>query len=240
MKYNPDIHHRRSIRLQGCDYSQAGTYFVTICTHARACVFGQIADRQMVLNDAGRMVASVWGQLPIRFDRMDLDDFVVMPNHIHCIFVLCRRGEPCVRPVSPGNQTSGEHKVRPYDDLAPARDDHASGEHKVRPYGTLPNSVGRVIQAFKSITTHEYTMGVKHHGWPPYPGKLWQRNYYERIIRNEDELNRIRQYIVNNPKKWGFDRENPGRPAMDHLHRGMKRGGAANPLTPSTVSAGGT
>ena len=143
----------------------------------------------MVLNDAGRVVEFVWGELPVRFDRVELDEFVVMPNHIHCIFVLCRRGEPCVRPM--------------FDQ--PAK----QGEHKVRPYGTLPNTVGRIVQAFKSLATHEYINGVKQHGWPPFPGKLWQRNYYEHVIRNENELNRIREYIINNPKKWEFDRDNP-------------------------------
>jgi len=69
--------------------------------------------------------------------------------------------------------------------------------------------VGRIVQAFKSVTTHEYINGVKQHGWPPFPGKLWQRNYYEHVIRNENELNRIREYIINNPKKWEFDRDNP-------------------------------
>ncbi len=197
--YAPQRKNRRSIRLKGYDYSRAGAYFVSVCAHNRACLFGEIADlsafghaqagRQMVLNDAGRMVEFVWGKLPVRFDRLELDEFVVMPNHIHSIFVLCRRGEPCVRPM--------------FDQ--PAK----QGEHKVRPYGTLPNTVGRIVQAFKSVTTHEYINGVKQHGWPPFPGKLWQRNYYEHVIRNENELNRIREYIINNPKKWAFDRDNP-------------------------------
>jgi putative transposase len=275
MKYNPDIHHRRSIRLKGYDYSQAGAYFVTICAYNRACLFGEIADRQMMLNDAGRMVENVWNQLPIRFDPIELDEFVVMPNHIHGIFALRRRGEPCrgepcvrpgVGPDSPGPHNSqwGEHKVRPYigSDMPGNRtsgehlDEHR-GEHKVRPYighdlpgdqilgepcrgescirpgggescirpdvgpdmpgnqtsgrpcGTLPNTVGRIVQAFKSITTNEYINGVKQNSWPPFPGKLWQRNYYDHIIRNEDALHRIREYIATNPMKWEFDRENP-------------------------------
>lgn len=80
---------------------------------------------------------------------------------------------------------------------------HNKGDHKDRPYGgsggTLPGTVGRIIQAFKSISTHEYTVGVKNSGWPPFPGKLWQRNYWEHIIRNETELNHIKEYILNNP-----------------------------------------
>lgn len=184
-------HNRRSIRLQGYDYSQAGTYVVTICTHNRDDLFGEIANGEMHLNYGGQMVELVWGELQVRFDHIELDEFVVMPNHIHGIFVLRRslRGESCIRPVSTGDQTSGDHKDRPY--------------------GTLPNTVGRIIQAFKSITTHKYITGVKQYGWPPFPGKLWQRNYYEHIIRNEDELKRIREYIINNPVQWDIDRENP-------------------------------
>jgi REP element-mobilizing transposase RayT len=86
--------------------------------------------------------------------------------------------------------------------------EHRMGEHKVRPYGTLPDTVGRVVQAFKSITTHEYARGVKQFGWPRFEGKLWQRNYYEHIIRNDGELNSIRKYITENPAQWALDREN--------------------------------
>lgn len=204
---------RRSIRLKGYDYSQAGAYFVSICTQNRECVFGEIVAGKMVLNDAGRMVESVWGGLPVRFDHIELDEFIVMPNHIHGIFVLRRRGESCIRPDCNNDYKSvekqlGEHKVRPYG-RPDSPGDQTLGEHEVRPYGTLPNTVGRIIQAFKSITTHEYTIGVKQYGWPPYPVKLWQRNFYEHIIRDENELNRIREYIQKNPIKWEFDRENP-------------------------------
>ncbi len=178
-------HHRRSIRLKGYDYTQAGAYAVTICTHNRDCLFGEIADGEMRLNDGGRMLERAWGELPVRFHHMDLDGFVVMPNHFHGILVL-----------------------HPHVGLESA-DEKTKGEHRVRPNGTLPDTVGRIVQAFKSITTHKYITGVKQNGWPPFPGKLWQRNYYERIIRNEGELKRIREYIVNNPARWELDRENP-------------------------------
>lgn len=86
------------------------------------------------------------------------------------------------------------------------------GEHKVRPYGTRPDSLGRVVQGFKSKTTHEYIGGVKQMGWTPFSGKLWQRNYYDHIVRNDEELNRIREYISDNPRRWDMDRENPEGP----------------------------
>ena len=143
MSYDPENYHRRSIRLQGYDYSQNGAYFVTACTQNRECFFGHIADGKMVLNDAGRMLWAVCDELPMRFSDMELDEFIVMPNHIHGIIVLCRRGESCIRPISLS-----------------------------------------------------------------FPGKLWQRNYYEHIISNENKLNRIREYIIENPLKWELDRKN--------------------------------
>ncbi|HDR16333.1 MAG TPA: hypothetical protein ENN79_12780 [Desulfobacteraceae bacterium] len=228
MRYNFDVHHRRSIRLEDYDYSQSGMYFVTVCMQNRECFLGEIIDEQMVLKDAGRMVESVWGELQVRFNHIQLGQFVVMPNHIHGIFVLHGRGEPCVRPHASVEQTSvgnrsGEPCVRPHASVEQTSVGNRSGEHKVRPYGTLPDTVGRIVQAFKSMTTHEYTIGVKKHGWPPFPGKLWQRNYYEHIIRNENELNRIREYIANNPMKWEFDQENPDLSILE-THAGQRKG----------------
>lgn len=91
MKYNPNIHHRRSIRLPGYDYSQAGAYFVTICTQNRLCLFGEVADGRMIQNVAGQMVETVWQQLPDRFPQILMDAFVVMPNHVHGIIDGCGR-----------------------------------------------------------------------------------------------------------------------------------------------------
>ena len=189
MTYNPDIHHRRSIRLQEYDYSSTGAYFVTICTQLRECLFGDFSDDELILTDAGRMLETTWQELPNRFPTIELDKFIVMPNHFHAILLMC----PSLN--QPHNQ--GEHKVRPYDQV-----------HKERPKGTSDGSIGRIIQAFKSLTTHAYTTGVKQSNWPPFPGKLWQRDYYEHVIRTEAELNSIREYIVNNPINWDDDKEN--------------------------------
>jgi REP element-mobilizing transposase RayT len=131
-----------------------------------------------------------------------------MPNHIHGIIVIQGRGEPRVRPTLGGHQdrpyqTRGDHEDRPY------RKGHDAG----LPRGTLPGTVGRIVQGFKSETTDAYIRGVKEQGWPRFPGKLWHRNYYEHIIRNEDEPNRIREYICNNPLRWPYDAENPDRRA---------------------------
>ena len=87
-KYNPDIHHRRSIRLKNYDYSQAGAYYVTICTEDRKCLFGKVADGKMILNAGGQMVQAVWSEMPVNYSGVEIDQFIVMPNHIHGIIVL--------------------------------------------------------------------------------------------------------------------------------------------------------
>jgi REP element-mobilizing transposase RayT len=176
---------RRSIRLKDFDYSQPGGYVVTICAHGGRCLFGEIADGEMQLSAAGSMVRSAWECLPNRFAFIRLDEFVVMPNHLHGIIVL-----------------TGESS---------RSDELAEGEHKVRPYGTLAGTVSRIVQAFKSMTTHEYAIGVNHGRWAPFSGRLWQRSYYEHIIRNEDDLQRVRRYINENPVRWPWDEENPER-----------------------------
>jgi len=181
-----ELPQRRSIRLKGYDYSQGGLYFITICTQNRLCFFGEIENGEMILNDVGMMIERQWRKLANRFHYIQLHEFVVMPNHFHGIIEINRRGDPCDRPF---HRQSGN-----------------SGDHKDRPYGTYSDSVGRVIQAFKSITTHEYIGGVNQYGWPPFSGKLWQRNYYEHIIRNEESCYQISEYIQTNPLKWQDDK----------------------------------
>ncbi len=190
---NSPVHNRRSVRLEEYDYSQQGAYFVTICTQQRECLLGQVMNTEMEINEAGKMVQSIWHNLSIRYPYSVMDEFIVMPNHIHGIIFLQElgRGDPCDRPENVGT----------YD-----RED--LGEYKIRPYGTLPKTLGRIIQGFKSMTTHQYILGVKKQNWPSFPGKLWQRNYYEHVIRSEEDLNQVREYIQNNPLNWAFDPEN--------------------------------
>ncbi len=170
LRDTPQRHHRRSIRLRGYDYSQSGAYFVTVCTQNRKCLFGDIADGQMVLNDAGGIVAHTWRWLATQYDYVELDEWGIMPNHMHGIIVItdvCRGG----------SRTAPTGKRKP---------------------------IGRLVGAFKTVSTNRIN---EMRGMPG--GKLWQRNYYEHIIRNDDELNRIREYIANNPIRWEMDRENP-------------------------------
>jgi REP element-mobilizing transposase RayT len=182
MTFDPKTHHRRSIRLQGYDYSRPGAYFVTICTQNRECLFGQVVDGTMRLNGTGWMIQTVWDELPQFYPGVDIDAFVVMPNHIHGIIVLIVGAGPC---ACPDKKRQGQ------------------------PQGVAPTmSLPDVVHRFKSLTTTRYRQGVTGHGWRPFPGKLWQRNYHEHIIRNEDDLNRIRQYIINNPARWAEDENN--------------------------------
>lgn len=182
MTDNADIQHRRSIRLKKYDYRSKGVYFVTICAQEKRCLFGEIVDDKMTLSEAGRVMENAWNELPRRFNHIELDTHVIMPNHIHGIIPIV--GAPLVG---------------------------ARNRAGTRPAPTPAPSLGDIVGAFKSITTNEYINGVKQHGWPPFPGKLWQRNYYEHIVRNDDELNAVREYIVGNPLKWAMDRENPNR-----------------------------
>ncbi|GAB4324730.1 MAG: transposase [Candidatus Zixiibacteriota bacterium] len=167
---------RRSIRLQGYDYSQAGAYFVTICTHGRACLFGDVADGKMRLNSAGRVVEQCWNDIPVHFPHVELDAWVIMPNHVHGILVI-------VDPVGANN-------------YSPLRTDATS-----RPRGTS-KTIGSVIRGFKIGVTKWMRQHTTIYD-------VWQRNYYERIIRNDESLNRIREYIANNTLQWELDRENP-------------------------------
>lgn len=181
MGYDPDIHHRRSIRLRGYDYSSAGAYFITICIQGRTCLFGDIADGVLQPNDAGRMVAEWWLKLPGKFPGITLDECVVMPNHFHGIVNIVG-APPCGSPPLYSTPKSG------------------------RPHGAAP-TVGDVMDWFKTMTTNAYIKGVNHAGWPPFAGRLWQRNFFERVLRNDSELNGIREYIRSNPVNWANDDE---------------------------------
>ena len=174
MKFDPQKHHRRSIRLKGYDYSQMGAYYVTIDVQNRAYLFGEIVNYEMVLNEAGKMVHLHWALLPERFQNIELDVYRVMPNHFHGIIVI--------------NEPVGASLVDALD---------------IRP------TLGDIIDAFKSITTNEYIKGVDNKSWPQFYKLFWQRNYYEHVVRDEKDLNRIRDYIQSNPANWDKDEGNP-------------------------------
>ncbi len=186
-------HNRRSIRLPGYDYSGNGFYFITICVQNRAHLFGQITNvgldpcpvHEMVLNDAGKMVARWYYELEMKFHDIRCHEMVVMPDHFHCIIENVGADGADLR-VCPEIILCN---AKPGENVAP------SGEHAGSP-------LRRVVQWFKTMTTNEYIRGVKNLGWTPFNGKLWQRNYYEHIIRNETSRQIISNYIANNPANW--------------------------------------
>jgi REP element-mobilizing transposase RayT len=208
MKYDPACHHRRSIRLKGYDYSRAGAYFITLCAQDRQCLFGEVLDGVMRLNDAGRMVVTEWERLPERFPNVVLDAFVVMPNHVHGIIVITD-AIPVGAGLVPAQNKRATTRVAPTvgDDRVTTRVAPTVGDDRATT--RVAPTVGEIIGAYKSVTTVVYTRGVKQFGWPAFRTRLWQRNYYEHIIRDDESLNRIREYITNNPMQWELDRENP-------------------------------
>ena len=187
MRFDPEKHHRRSIRLKGHDYSQPGAYFVTICTRDQECLFGHVVNGEMRLNDAGEIAQRCWEEIPRHFPLVELDAFVVMPNHVHVIIVIQGRGEASV-PLHVS-------KERPGSDASPLRQ---------RPNGTQPGSLSAIVQNFKSISTRRMNAARSTPGTP-----VWQRGFYEHVVRDEEELRAIREYVLGNPARWDEDENNP-------------------------------
>jgi putative transposase len=189
MSYNPDTHHRQSIRLKSHDYSQRGYYFITICTQGRMCLFGEIKKGRIVLNDSGKMIIRRWNDLKLKYANVEIDEYVVMPNHCHGIINIVDSvgADQCVCP----DDNSGKQIKK-------------MGEHTGSPLRGRP--ISEMIQWFKTMTTNEYIRNVKQNRWQPFDGKLWQRNYYEQIIRDVISLRRVREYINNNAGQWKQDK----------------------------------
>ena len=176
---------RSRLRLAGYDYSQGGAYFVTICTQDRAPLFGEVVRGEMVLNEAGRSMVESWQELGDRFLRVDLDAFVVMPDHLHGVVVLQWRWE--TKAIS-----------RP------------EGTRASLLTGPTHQTLGEIVGAFKSITTVHYARGVRCEGWMPFRKRLWQRGFYDRVLRDERELSDVRRYIDNNPRTYDLERNGRG------------------------------
>ncbi len=160
MKYDLDFNHRQSIRLNGYDYLTSGAYFITICTHDRECLFGDIVNETMGFNTVGDIARSHWQQLSQHHSNIIIDESVVMPNHLHGMIIL----------------------------------ESSMGSKK---------SISEIIRGFKTFSAKAINKERGLRGVP-----VWQRNYYDRIIRDELELDRVRQYIINNPRNWDADKNN--------------------------------
>ena len=214
MNYNPEKHHRRSIRLKGYDYTREGAYYFTICCHHRRCLLGEIEAGVMHLNIVGATVKAVWESLPRYFPLIELDAFVVMPNHVHGIIVITDSAVNC-NPNRNNNlnpnlnsDCRGEAFVPISEDiLQQSSSTNASPVPESKdtspPRGTQSGSIGAILQNFKSVATRRVNRITRN------SGTLWQRNYHEEIIRNEKAYENIRRYIVENPLNWDEDEENP-------------------------------
>lgn len=161
MKYDPNKHHRRSIRLDGYDYSREGAYFITPCVKDRRHLFGEIENGAMILNEFGIIAHEIWQFLPERYEHIELGEFVIMPNHTHHIFII-----------------NSNDNIK---------------------------YLGEIVGAYKSLVVHHYLEYIKENDLDIQLGKVWQRNYWEHIIRNERSFDNISNYIVNNPQNWDKD-----------------------------------
>ncbi len=246
MKFNPNIHHRRSIRLKGYDYSQAGLYFITICCQNMAHLFGRIVNDEMELNDAGKMVEEQWLALTERFTNIALHEFIVMPNHFHSILEIVQAsllseqnkghniangiaGSPLVgaqdlklniaKEIVGAPLVGAQNKEQPQEIAQNDKSTQQGQPQGIAPTDstttpltmpplTIPKNktIGDMMDAYKSITTVEYIRGVKNLGWQPFNKKVWQRDYYEHIIRDERAYINISNYIINNPANWKGDK----------------------------------
>ncbi len=183
MQYSEKQHQRHSIRLKDYDYTQEGAYFVTICTHQKAFLFEN--------EPISVIVEKCWLEIPVHSPNVQLDEWVIMPNHMHGILIIIDKCKTSKYP------TNNVYNVRRGDPM---------GRPYIRPHGPTPDSIGTIVGQFKSVVTKRIN---KLHGTPG--ARIWQRNYYEHVIRNEHDLNEIRQYILDNPVKWDMDENNPDR-----------------------------
>jgi REP element-mobilizing transposase RayT len=238
MPYNPEKHHRRSIRLKDYDYSTPGAYFITICTHQRECLLGEVLNGEMQLNQLGQLASAHWQRLPHHFPTVELDAFVVMPNHVHGILILTnpRRGAALGQHISPAT-TDDQPNATPISQSSATTDDQPNAT----PISQSPE-IADVLQPEQGVAFGAKTVGDCHvlqpNAAPLQSGSLgaillnfksvttrrinqirqmagvpvWQRNYYEHIIWDETALHKIRDYIQTNPLLWQIDKLHPNHP----------------------------
>jgi REP element-mobilizing transposase RayT len=181
-KPNHTLPQRKIIHLQDFDYAQNGAYFITMVTHKRVCLFGTVNHDKMVLNDAGKMLETVLLEIPGFIPGLEIDLFQIMPNHVHAIITIgpfIESGQPNVAQLNIPNPTGNAN----------------------------PSSLFDIVRRFKTLTTRRYIVGVRDYGWPRFDKHLWQRSFYEHVIRNEREYEAIVYYIYANPMNWEKDKE---------------------------------
>ncbi len=192
MIYDPKKHHRRSIRLKGYDYSKPGMYYVTIVTHNHKCFFGKIENGKMILNEYGEIAQQCWTEITRRFPNIEIDEYIIMPDHIHAIIKITNPPVGTTLAVVPDKTDGAVVPDKIINNFGTYTDTNITD--------TKPPSLGDIVGAYKSIVSNKCLLVFKQKN--QYMGKLWQRNYYEHIIKNNTRLSRIRKYIINNPANW--------------------------------------
>ena len=185
MKQYRTIHNRKSIRLKEYDYSQPGGYYVTLCTSEKECVFGEVVEDEVRLSPIGAIAKRCWDEIPKHFPMVELDEYIVMPNHIHGIIILNDLGR----------------------DVQLIRMNNNVGVEYIQPLPTtfqyvISKSLGSIVRSYTAADTRECRKRNKY-------DFSWQRNYYDHIIRDDKDLDNVRNYIIDNPLKWAADEENP-------------------------------
>ncbi len=173
---------RKNLRLKYYDYSQSGLYFITVCAYNKRCIFGKIKSEKMLPNKFGKIIEKYWLELENRFSNIFVHEYIVVPNHLHGIMEI-------------GKNNVGAPFV--------------GAQQKRTTTRVVPTTVSNAVGAFKSLTANEYIRNVKNGIFPPFEKQIWQRSFYEHVIRNELSLNKIKEYIEINPKEWHKDRNNP-------------------------------
>ena len=225
MKYDAKIHHRRSIRLHGYDYGLPGAYFVTLCAFHKQCIFGRVVEDRMHENDCGKLAREQWFESAQIRQEFALDAFIVMPNHLHGILWILgpKRerllvGSGFAQPiVGPSGARPWPNRVRPPDGRTPLGASGARPLAERRSALQTPRNRRRPIPPMRSHSLASWwAAGFKsaltsriRKLWNRPRAAVWQEDYFERIIRDEDELFKIREYILSNPARWKLDRENP-------------------------------
>jgi REP element-mobilizing transposase RayT len=189
MKYSPAIHHRKSICLQEYDYSEPGGYFVTLCTREKVRIFGEVVEDEVQLSPIGVIAKQCWDEIPKHFPNTQLDEYVIIPNHLYGIIILNDHGRDVQ--LNEMNNLVGVEYIQPLP--------------KTFQY-VISKSLGSIIRTYKAAVSRECRKRK-------YYDSSWQRNYYDHIIRDDKDLDRIREYIIENPIKWYLDENNSNRPA---------------------------
>ena len=202
MSFDPQKHNRRSIRLNGYDYTTPGAYFITVCTFQRESLFGEVVDGAVKLNDLGKIVNHAWHDLPNHYSHVIMDQFCIMPNHIHGIIIL-----------NDHIRNTGGSETRPYKNSRTDKNTHPDNYtqpyNNTRSFNSHPHpdkhhGLPEIVRAFKSFSSRRINELLESPGVP-----TWQRNYYDHIIRDEHELRAVQDYVLSNPLNWESDPDNP-------------------------------